>query len=90
MCIVHTYMMSKLIDDLRTSDGSNAIVFRNLVVAAARELGDVDRVISEKLRVSRTTVMRWKAGTSIPHPFMRPSVLRKLAELVEQRVRAGE
>lgn len=78
--------LSRLAYDLRSSDGRDAAHFAELVHRTYDAIGAVDRVISERIGISRTTVLRWRTGASIPHRLMRTSVLEKLAELVDKRI----
>lgn len=78
--------LSRLAYELRSSDGSDATQFAELVQRTYAAIGAVDRAISERLGVSRTTVLRWRNGSAIPHPFMRTSVLEQLAKLIDKRI----
>ena len=37
--------------------------------------------VANHLLVSHPTVRRWKAGTNLPHPAMRPSLIKDLENL---------
>ena len=83
--------MEKLLDALRDvasmDEDRDAGRFQRLVAAAHEALGGIDKRLSEPLGVSRTTVLRWCAGTATAHPLMRPAVYRRLALLVERSMR---
>ena len=74
-----------LLEELRGGDTRNQ-EFTRLVGRTFEVLGEVDRVISEALGISRTTVLRWRVGSSIPHPLMREPVYRTLSKLVTNRL----
>jgi hypothetical protein len=67
--------------------------FRRLVDRAMNELNMLDKDVAEALSMSRTTVMRWRNGLSVPHPLMRPAALRvfirRCEELLKSELRRG-
>lgn len=70
---------------LCSSDGADDAEFTQLVDRSMAAWELVDKDISQAIRVSRTTVLRWRSGLSIPHPFMRSGVLQAIARLVSSR-----
>jgi hypothetical protein len=52
---------------------------------ALQAFGLSERDISTSAEVSIPTVRRWLSGVSAPHPLMRNTVLKFLAEAVEAR-----
>lgn len=79
------YDKMRLMAQLCSSDGSDDSEFTQLIDRSMAAWELVDKDISQVIRVSRTTVLRWRSGASIPHPFMRASVLQAIARLVGSR-----
>jgi transcriptional regulator with XRE-family HTH domain len=81
----------ELLVELRaTATGSDDTAFANAVDRAMSVLGMLDAEVAEQIGVSRTTVNRWRNGTVVPHPVVRPHVLRVLADRCEVLVRSEE
>ena len=57
---------------------------RRSLAARRKAVGFSQDQLAEKLKVDRSTVVRWESGESEPHPWMRPRLARALEVSVEQ------
>lgn len=56
------------------------MTFSEHVVKAMGQLNLTDLEVAEEFDVSVPTVIRWKAGTTAPHPAMQPYVFEWLEQ----------
>jgi len=56
--------------------------FREMLCSGCEQLGYSDLEMAILLEVSRPTVTRWKAGTTVPRPLLRAYIVKKISETV--------
>lgn len=90
VCTMHTYGMAMgkrlaaTAEALRSADVSTSEGFAAAVERGMTDLGLVDGDLSKRIGISRTTVQRWRNGSSVPHQLMRPQVIGVLIRMCEQ------
>jgi hypothetical protein len=77
-------------DQLRAVDNGDARLFTTLVRDGLDALVMSDGEFAEKVNVSRPTVSRWKAGETVPHRALRPTIYTILAAEIERTLRPIE
>lgn len=74
----------RLINSLQKAD-TDPKTFKMLLARASKDLKLVDRILAERLHVSRPTIARWRNGICAPFEPMREVVYRALIQLAKER-----
>ena len=75
-----------LFDRVCNSDPLDDTVFVAVLSKALSLLGQSNQEVANKLKVSRPTVSRWRAGKNLPHKVMRPRVFSYLKRQIKNEV----
>lgn len=54
--------------------------FQEVIAAAVAKFGET--VLADRLMLSRPTIVRWAAGTNMPHPAVRESLKQTVLRML--------
>lgn len=77
-------MKDELISDLRNADCNDDLVFARLVKRVMDFLDLKENDIATLFGMTKPSVVRWKNGTTAPHPAVRRVVYREFIKLLER------
>jgi len=85
--MTRTEELKEFLARARKLDMDNDEAFRALIKDSRLALEKGDGDIADMLMVSRTTFNRWINGRTLPHPLARRSVMEKIAEQVNTKLK---
>ena len=59
--------------------------FADFIQASQKALGMTDTEFARFLRVSRSTIGRWRTGQSAPHPIGQPAIIQAIELLMQSK-----
>ena len=74
--------LDDLLEDVKHEDG----LFASILDVAASEYGVRYQDLAERIGMSPAAVGRWAKQTNLPVPLMRPLVIEKIAELLDEEL----